>query len=136
MIGLDTNVLVRYLAADDPVQSPQARELIAGCLRGGEGIFVSTVTLVETVWTLRRTYRVPLAGVCEKVTALANTEGVRLADADAVSWAASLATATGCDFADVLIAELGRRAGCAHTATFDTDATRKLDAMRSVADSQ
>ena len=134
MIGLDTNILVRYLAADDPVQSPQALDLIRGCLQRGEELYISTVTLVETTWTLRSRYHVPLAVVCEKIATLASTAGVRLADSEAVDVAIGLTRTTGCDFPDALIAELGRRAGCTRTATFDAAAARKLDAMRLVSE--
>ena len=136
MIGLDSNVLVRYLAKDDLGQLRQAEHLIDGHLKRGEDLFVSIVTLVETLWTLRSRYHVPQDALCDIVDALAGTVGIRLADADCVTHAASLARTTGCDFPDALIAELGRRAGCSHTATFDSAAARKLDAMRSVIDSQ
>ncbi|AXC10791.1 hypothetical protein ACPOL_1445 [Acidisarcina polymorpha] len=56
MIGFDTNVLVRYLAHDDPVQSRKATEVIEGRLTGEAPGFVSLVTLVETVWVLGRVY--------------------------------------------------------------------------------
>ena len=50
MIGLDTNVLLRYLAQDDPVQSPRATEIITRRLKGEEPGFVSLVTIIEVVW--------------------------------------------------------------------------------------
>jgi len=136
MIGLDSNVLVRYLAKDDPDQLRQAEHLIDGHLKRGEDLFVSIVTLIETLWTLRSRYHVRQAALCDVVDALVNTVGIQLADADCVTHAVSLARTTGCDFPDALIAELGRRAGCAHTATFDSAAASKLDAMRSVRDFQ
>jgi predicted nucleic-acid-binding protein len=56
MIGLDTNILVRYLAQDDPVQSPKATELIERQLTEENPGFVSVVAMVETVWVLDRAY--------------------------------------------------------------------------------
>jgi len=53
MIGLDTNVLLRYLVQDDPVQSPRATEIITSQLTGGEPGFVSLVTILEVVGSLR-----------------------------------------------------------------------------------
>jgi predicted nucleic-acid-binding protein len=50
MIGLDTNVVVRYLAQDDPVQSPKATELIERRLRAENPGFVSIVAMAETAW--------------------------------------------------------------------------------------
>jgi predicted nucleic-acid-binding protein len=56
MIGLDTNILVRYLAQDDPVQSPKARELIEQQLTEENPGFLSVVVMAETVWVLDRAY--------------------------------------------------------------------------------
>jgi len=56
MIGLDTNILVRYLAQDDPVQSPKAAELIERQLTEENPGFVSVVAMVKTVWVLDRAY--------------------------------------------------------------------------------
>src|SRR5262249_15163786 len=56
MIGLDTNILVRYLAQDDPIQSPQATEIIERRLSEGNPGFISIVAMAETVWVLDRAY--------------------------------------------------------------------------------
>jgi predicted nucleic-acid-binding protein len=56
MIGLDTNILVRYLAQDDAIRSPKAREIIERRLTEGNPGFVSIVVMVETVWVLERAY--------------------------------------------------------------------------------
>jgi predicted nucleic-acid-binding protein len=70
MIGLDTNILVRYLAQDDPVQSPRATQIIEHDLAEGRPGFISLVTMVETVWVLDRIYRLSnpeLAAVVERM---------------------------------------------------------------------
>ena len=56
MIGLDTNVLVRYLAQDDPIQSPIATEFLERRLTRDAPGFISVVAMVETVWVLERAY--------------------------------------------------------------------------------
>ena len=56
MIGLDTNVLVRYLAQDDPIQSLKATEIFEQRLTAEDPGFVSVVAMVETVWVLDRAY--------------------------------------------------------------------------------
>ncbi len=56
MIGLDTNILVRYLAQDDPLQSAKATDLIERRLAEDDPGFVSVVAMVETVWVLARAY--------------------------------------------------------------------------------
>ena len=57
MIGLDTNVLLRYLVQDDPVQSPRATEIITRRLTEEEPGFVSLVTILEAVWSLKSLYK-------------------------------------------------------------------------------
>ena len=56
MIGLDTNVIVRYLTQDDPVQSKQATDIVERRLTDANPGFVSIVVMVETVWVLDRAY--------------------------------------------------------------------------------
>src|ERR1700732_4805382 len=56
MIGLDTNVLVRYLAQDDPAQSLKATELIERRLTEDEPGFISVVAMAEGAWVLERAY--------------------------------------------------------------------------------
>ena len=56
MIGLDTNILIRYLAQDDPVQSPVATDIIEFRLSEENPGFISIVAMVETVWVLDRAY--------------------------------------------------------------------------------
>ena len=70
MIGLDTNVLVRYLTQDDPRQSASATRLLEDTLTVERQGFVSTVVLVELVWVLETGYRcrrVEVAGVIERL---------------------------------------------------------------------
>src|SRR5947209_6196288 len=57
MIGLDTNVLLRYLAQDDPVQSPRATVIVTRRLTEQEPGFVSLVTILEVVWVLKSLYK-------------------------------------------------------------------------------
>jgi predicted nucleic-acid-binding protein len=70
MIGLDTNILVRYLAQDDPTQSRIAAEVIEHRLNEGNPGFVSVVAMAETVWVLDRNYHLTnleLASAIERI---------------------------------------------------------------------
>jgi len=124
MIGLDTNILVRYLAQDDPVQSPKATEMMERQLAEEGPGFVSVVALVETVWVLERTYgfsRLELADAIERVLGT----DVLLVENEQEVFAAMVALREGSgSFADALIGALGARAGCARTLTFDRRALR------------
>ena len=120
MIGLDTNVLVRYLAKDDPEQSAAASELFASFSPESPG-YLSATVLVETFWVLSRTYKVSHTEIADVLVNLASSEELVVEHADLVRQAARKA-AEGYDFADALIALNGRERGCAYTATFDTQA--------------
>jgi predicted nucleic-acid-binding protein len=124
MIGLDTNVLVRYFTQDDPVQSPRATELIEARLDENEPGFVSVVAMVELAWVLERVYGLTdqeLAAIIERLL----QAPVLVVENEIEVFAASTALKEGRgDFADALLGELGRKAGCSVTYTFDRRASR------------
>jgi predicted nucleic-acid-binding protein len=120
VIGLDTNVVVRYLVQDDPDQSASA--LIEGLTETDPG-YLSLVTVVELYWVLRRAYKVEASRCAELLEGLLDARELRV-DQDAVVRAALTASRSGFDFADVVIAGLGRAAGCDSTVTFDHRAAR------------
>jgi len=117
VIGLDTNVIVRYLVQDEPDQSSTASAVIDALTAEDPG-FLSLVTLVELYWVLRRAYRISTARCVELIEGLLNARELRI-DQESVVRAALAARLGGVDFADAVIAELGRVAGCDHTVTFD-----------------
>ena len=118
MIGLDTNVLVRYIAQDEPSQSAQATKLIEGFTAEAPG-FVSTVTLVETVWVLARAYKTAKAEILQIVEGLLRARELIIEDVETHYLALNQFEATTGDYADAVIVQAGRRAGCEFTATFD-----------------
>jgi predicted nucleic-acid-binding protein len=124
VIGLDTNVLVRYLTQDDPIQSPKATELIERRLTESKPGFVSLVVMVETVWVLDRAYGLAAQDIAAAIERMLQVD-VLVVDKEQDVFAAMVALKLGRgSFADALIAELGTRAGCLHTLTFDTRAVR------------
>ena len=118
MIGLDTNVLVRYVAQDEPKQAALAGQLIESFTAEAPG-FVSTVTLVETVWVLARAYKTSKAAILQVVEGLLRARELVVEDAETHYLALNLFEATTIDYADAVIAQSGRGAGCEYTATFD-----------------
>jgi predicted nucleic-acid-binding protein len=124
MIGIDTNILVRYLTQDDPDQSPKATELIEHRLTERDPRFISVVAMIETVWVLDRAYGLDsqeIAGALERILQVdvLTVEN----EQDVFTAMITLRQGRG-SFADALIAELGSRAGCLHTLTFDQKALR------------
>ena len=127
MIGLDTNVLVRYLTQDDPVQSRRATELIERRLTDYNPGFVSVVAMTETVWVLDRVYGLSDEEIVEAVERMLQAD-VLIIESEQEVFTATTALAEGLgSFADALIGALGARAGCAATLTFDRKALRLPD---------
>ncbi len=123
MIGLDTNVLVRYIAQDDTKQSPLATRLIESLTPDARG-YVSLVSLVELVWVLSDCYSMSREELGLTLESLLRTKELVVAHADTAWQALRLYKAGKADFADCLIERLGSADGCEHTATFDRDAAR------------
>lgn len=124
MTGLDTNILVRYLTQDDPVQSRKAIEIIERRLSLSDPGFVSVVTMAETVWVLDRAYRFSNREIAAAVERMLQVEVLVIQHEQEV-FAAMIALKQGrSSFSDALIAELGAQAGCLHTLTFDQKALR------------
>jgi predicted nucleic-acid-binding protein len=122
VIGLDTNVVVRYLVQDDPEQSGVSSELIDQLTETDPG-YLSLVTVVELHWVLRRAYHLEASRCAELIGALLDARELRV-DQDEVVRVAVTAAAGGVDFGDAVITELGRANGCAYTVTFDRSAAR------------
>jgi predicted nucleic-acid-binding protein len=124
MIGLDTNVLVRYLTQDDPIQSPRATELIERRLSEQNPGFVSLVAMVETVWVLERAYHMNDAAIAATIERTLQADALVVEDEPQVFAALTALREGRGAFADALIGALGERAGCSYTATFDRRALR------------
>jgi predicted nucleic-acid-binding protein len=115
-ITADTNVLLRAAVDDDPVQSQEARQL----LQNAERLALTLPVLCEFVWVMRRVYRrrhEEISASLKQLIAASNT----MLDVAAVE--AGLATLdAGGDFADGVIAFVGRQMGGTILASFDREA--------------
>jgi predicted nucleic-acid-binding protein len=124
MIGLDTNILVRYVTQDDPLQSPKATDVIEHQLTEASPGFVTVVAMAEIVWVLDRAYGLSSSEIAAAIERMLQVEALVIENEQEV-FAAMIALKLGrASFADALIAELGSRAGCIYTLTFDHKALR------------
>lgn len=124
MIGLDTNVLVRYLAQDDPDQAARATRVIEQELTEDAPGFIGLVVLVETVRILQRLYRESAEEIREAVTDLLGSRSIVVENRDVVARAVAIAEKNSCGFADVIIAASASNAGCKKIMSFDRGAVR------------
>lgn len=124
MLGIDTNVLVRFLVRDDKGQYERARKLIKRELAADEDVFLSLVVLVETEWVLRSRYSLAKADIIEAMSGLLSAKEIQFEHEPAVEEALYLWKDSAAEFADCLIGAHHRRLGCRATATFDTKAVK------------
>lgn len=117
--GLDTNVLVRYLTQDDPIQARRANAIIDGTLAKGGRCYVSVVVLCEIVWVLRGAYGFARKAVLLTLDRVLETSGFLVEDRDSVRDALEEFRGGRGDFADYLMGVRNRKAGCSTTVTFD-----------------
>jgi predicted nucleic-acid-binding protein len=127
MIGMDSNVLVRYLAQDDAKQSAVASRLIDGELSASNPGFISLMVLVEVCWVLKRLYAATQSELAETLTDFLGVTQFRVERREVVQAATrrfSSQKDTKVEITDLLIAEVAQDQGCTHTVSFDKGAVR------------
>jgi predicted nucleic-acid-binding protein len=124
MIGLDTNVLVRYLAQDEPVQAALAARVLERELTEDAPGFIGLVVLIETIWVLQRLYRASTAEVRETVNDLLGSRSIVVENREVVARALTATEKDSCGFADAIIAASALNAGCNKIVSFDRGAVR------------
>lgn len=124
MIGLDTNVLVRYLVQDDAAQADDAAKLIARHCSKEEPGRISLVVLCELVWVLSRAYRFSASQIAGTLEKLLQTAELDIEDPDTAWVALRLYRLEDAGYADAVIGLRNRQAGCEVTATFDAAAAK------------
>jgi len=122
MLGLDTNVLVRYLVRDREAHFVRARRLIGRESGAGEALLISLPVLLETEWVLRSRYGLPKAEIMGAISGLLDAAELELEDEPAIEEALYHWKESTADFADCLIGAHHRRLGCRATATLDARA--------------
>ncbi len=124
MLGIDTNILVRFLVRDDESQFEKARRLIRRQIVAGRRVFVSQLVLLETEWVLRSRYGLQKSEIIEVVSGLLDANDVQFEDEPAVEEALFVWKDKPVGFADCLIGARNKRQGCSATATFDVKASK------------
>ena len=124
MIGLDTNVIARYVMRDDPDQTALADQLVSSLTAQNPG-YLSLIVLVELWWVLGRSYHRSVAERRSLYAEFLRIDELKIEDAPTVKKALSHVDA-GADFADAIIYHRARAAGCASIVTFDETAAKRL----------
>lgn len=128
MIGLDTNILLRFFLKDDLSQTDKANALFASLPDTAPG-YVSCITLMEFAWYLRRRVRLTREQIMEGISDLLDAADLVIEDEPAVEEALGIMARTTGEFADVFIALRNRDAGCVSTKTLDARTARAIPGM-------
>ena len=118
MRGLDTNVLLRLLVADDPGQVARAKAWLRAQPQD-ERFLINRIVLCELVWTLRRAYRFDREQIADVIDRVLKSYAVVVEDDHSVEFALYLYRTTAADFSDCLLGVTNGFLGCTRTATFD-----------------
>jgi predicted nucleic-acid-binding protein len=123
MTGLDTNVVIRYLTHDDPMQAAAAARFIDSLTPDSPG-FLSLIVVVELVWVLEASYRFKKSQIVQVLETLLRSKELVIERAEIVWQALRRFAASRADFPDCLIERCAHAAECQRTVTFDRNAAR------------
>lgn len=124
MLGLDTNVLVRFLVRDDPRQYRRARRIISDEVKRGGSVFVSQLVLLESEWVLRSRYEYSKDELMGVLVGMLESADLMIEDESSLEQAVFVWRESGAEFADCLIGARHQSLGCHATATFDAKAAK------------
>jgi predicted nucleic-acid-binding protein len=124
VIGIDTNVLVRYLVQDDLVQAKAATRLIEGTCRKDAPGFLNHLVLCETIWVLEGCYGQPKAALMKTIEQILRVAQLRVDEPQVVWQALEDYRNNQADFADHLLSRINRSRACTTTMTFDRQASK------------
>jgi predicted nucleic-acid-binding protein len=122
VIGLDTNVLVRYLTRDDEQRFAAVQAAFAHIQGSEETLFISLPVLLETVWVLQRPYKLSKEQLALTIQALLESPQLVIEEEALIEAALHDFIHDQADFADCLIGLRNREVGCSYTLTFDREA--------------
>ena len=122
MIGIDTNILVRYLTQDDETQLMIASRIINQYEDKPESIFISNIVLCELIWVLERGYKYNKKEIVNALQAILSTIEFTFEYHEILWLCLSDYEKFTADFSDILLGKISKLHGCEYTVTFDSKA--------------
>ena len=124
MIGLDTNIIIRYLTQDNEIQSKLATKLIEETISIENPGFITLLTLVEISWVLETCYKQNKTDICNVLNEILVTKQLQVEKKESAFLALKQSKTLNADFSDALIFVISDKEGCEKTLTFDKKAQR------------
>lgn len=125
MIGIDTNVLIRFFVQDDPAQFRRAKNVLQALTPERPG-WISTANIMEIEWVLRSRYGYSRADVARILSDLLSLPSLAVEQHETMMHSLEFYRASKADFGECLIAASAHAAGCTKIVTFDKIAARDL----------
>lgn len=119
MIGLDTNVLVRYIVKDDKRQSEKAVSFIRNAVLNGDKLYINCVVICELIWVLGYSYQFNKHDITQTIGKILTTKQFEIEHKEIVRNAIIDYSLGKGDLPDYLIGLINEQQGCIHTVTFD-----------------
>lgn len=123
-IGIDTNVLARYILQDDERQANIANNFLESLNAHKQGV-ITCIILVELVWLLKQGYKQRKEMIVQVLSMLLTIDTLNIENKEQVLNALDIYKSSSADFSDALIAMLNHDSGCVFTVTFDKGAVKK-----------
>jgi predicted nucleic acid-binding protein len=125
---IDSNILLRYVTADDRSQQAKALKLFQRAEKGQIRLVTGPPVFFEVAWTLRSAYEMPREQILQTLLTVMTLRGLKVTDAELVGAALETAFRTGQEFADAYVFELARHEGVDGIVTFNTRDFAKMGA--------
>lgn len=124
MIGIDTNILVRYLTQDDLDQAQIVEQIFNNYATSSNSIFINNIVICELIWVLERGYKYNKEIITKAIKQILSTEEFAFENQELLWLSLNQYSLNKLDFSDALIGELNKNFGCAKTLTFDQAAIK------------
>lgn len=118
-IGLDTNLVVRFITQDDTTQTKNVRKLLESYRGNLRSLYIADVSLCEIIWVLKTAYKYDKKSIVETLQALMGIEEFRFSSKELIKQALALYENGKASFADYFIILKNKEAGCEYTYSFD-----------------
>lgn len=124
MIGVDTNILVRYFTQDEPVQAQVVEKIIENYANSPNSLFINNIVMCELVWVLEKGYKYSKEQVGVVINQMLSTEEFTFEKQELLWLALNEYVQNKLDYSDALIGLINKSSGCHETLTFDQGAAR------------
>lgn len=124
MVGIDTNILVRYLTQDDTEQARHVSLLLEKYEGQKQCIYINNIVLCELIWVLERGYKYSKQQISLAIRTLLSTQEFVFEHLEASWLALEVYEKNNADFSDALIGEVNKFRGCNTTVTLDIAASK------------